>query len=333
MLQAIIEDYIATAEPVGSRTIARKYNLGVSSATIRNEMSDLEELGYIEQPHTSAGRVPSDKGYRLYVDTLIDHPSLDEARAAWIRREYRARVRHTHSLVQLTGRLLAELTSYTSIVLAPQEQARVCRHVDLVPLGSGTAMLVLVTAGGSLESSLVELPAGVGDEELRDIAQLLDQELSGIALGQLARGALRGIELGLNRYQELLRQSLGFLERVPEEGADKVFLCGTKHILGQPEFQDLHKVRPLLALLEQEAIMQDLLTSPGTGLSVTIGGEHKHAEMQDCSLVTATYRVGGRPAGRIALLGPRRMNYVEAMATLNFVTSQLSEVLSKLLGK
>lgn len=328
VLQAIIDDYIATAEPVGSRTIARKYRLGVSPATIRNEMSDLEELGYLEQPHTSAGRVPSNRGYRYYVDSLMGVHEVGPAEEEQIRRTFQRKMVEIETLIRETARLLSETTQLPSVVTGPQLGKALIREVHLVPVGGDKALLVYVTDSGFLENQVIDLPIEVTMVEIQQVSGVLTEHLRGKSLETLSQGAIRQMNEALQAYGALVEQTLTFLEeRLVPTDRRRIYLGGTSHMLEQPEFRQVEKVRPLLNLLEREEMLTDLLDASASDqdLSIMIGEEIHLREMQDCSMVSATYRVGDRTIGRIGVIGPKRMDYSRVVALVDSVTKHLSD--------
>jgi heat-inducible transcriptional repressor len=329
VLQAIIEDYVATAEPVGSRTIARKYHLGVSPATIRNEMSDLEELGFLEQPHTSAGRVPSDRGYRYYVDCLMEQRDVDKSDEDLIRRTFERKVREIDTLVRETARLLSETTHLTAVIAGPQIRKAHFRELRMVPLGGDKAVLVYITDSGFIENQVLELPVEVTMVELQRVSEVLNDQLRGQPVEALSRAAVRALEQELRRYGALLEQTLQFLGTSLEPGEKhRLYLGGTTHMLNQPEFRDVDKVRDLFTLLEDEQRIFDVLSGPteaGERPAIQIGEEINVRELTECSIVSATYRLGGDVIGRVGVIGPKRMEYARVVSVMNAVTKQLSD--------
>lgn len=332
VLQAIVEDYVATAEPVGSRTIARKYDLGVSPATIRNEMSDLEEMGLIEQPHTSAGRVPSDKGYRYYVDCLMQSREVDPTEEATIRRSFERKVREIDTLVRDTTRLLSDTTHLTAVISGPQMQKANFRELRLVPLGGDKAVLVYITDSGFVENQVLEMPVEVTLLELQRVSDVLNEQLKGQPVEALSRTAVRTLQHELRRYGALLEQTLLFLGQKLEPGdKHRLYLGGTTNMLSQPEFRDVGKVRTLLSLLENDQIVAELLSNEAGGdkTSIQIGEEIKVRQMTDCSVVSATYRLGEQVIGRVGVIGPKRMEYARVVGIMNAITRHLAETPDK----
>lgn len=333
VLQAVINDYITTAEPVGSRTIARKYNLGVSSATIRNEMADLEELGYLEQPHTSAGRVPSDKGYRYYVDNLMEAACVSEES---LRKMHAILSRRSHEvafLLQQAARLLAEVTGYMVLLSGPEVACSICQYVQILPLRESRISLVVVTADGFLHSRILEFDGPVTPDEMRFLSWSLTEHFRGQSLESIAHGVLPGREEGFSAVQSILTRAVEALrEELEPDSRERVYMGGATNLLRQPEFRDVRKASTLLSALEEERLAQELLRRWGTEwqrASVAIGGELDAEAIQDCSLVAAGYRVGDRLAGRIGVLGPRRMDYARVMALVDEITRSLSLILTE----
>lgn len=330
ILRAVTDDYIRTAEPVGSRTIARKYDLGVSPATIRNEMADLEELGYLEQPHTSAGRVPSDKGYRYYVDVLMDPEEFSSEEQAWLREEVSGRRWAIEELIHQASRLLSWMTQYTSVVMVPRLSQAVVRRIHFTPIDSFHALAVIVTEPGFVQNEIVEFPREVDDHFLRFLAEWLNERLVGKSFRDVTRGVLAELRDELEPvdvYEEMAEFLLRALESKDEE---RVFLDGALHLFDQPEFRDVERARVLLSFLQQDATVASLLSESAhrLGTQVTIGREHRPVEMQGCSMVTATYGAGGQVIGTVGVIGPTRMDYSKAVAAVELLAESLSEVLT-----
>lgn len=328
VLYAIVHDYIQTAEPVGSRTISRRYELGVSPATIRSEMSDLEEMGFLEQPHTSAGRIPSDRGYRFYVDSLLQIPSLTVQEVALMERLLSARMRTAEEIVQQLARLLSALTSYTAIVLGPSESQARLRQIQLVPVSSRQVYVVGVTDGGLLLNRLVDLDEEMQVDSLGVLQQWLNQRLAGLTLQQIEALDLLALQYEMQISVDLFESVMDeFIGSINSQKVGKVYLGGTTNILNQPEFHDLHKVRGILELLEEDALVWEAMAqATGKGLAISIGAENTLSVMQECSLITAEYRLGDGLVGHFGLLGPTRMNYDRVVALVQGVCDTLNQL-------
>lgn len=332
ILQAIILDYIATAEPVGSRTISRKYNLGVSPATVRNEMADLEELGLIEQPHTSAGRIPSQSGYRYYVDCLMEKEPLNKEIKDMISKAMMGRIRETEALIQVSSKLLSQLTNYTALVLAPAFGRNALRHLQILPINDSKAVVVIVLDNGHVEHKVIDVPGSLKQEDFSAISRVLNEQLYGLSVEQWRPTILRTIYQELLYQRNLLNNVIELVENaISLEEENKVYLGGTLNILNQPEFKDLEKVKSILELLEQETAIREVLhPAPEAGITVKIGTENIHQSMKNCSLITATYHLNGRVIGTLGVLGPTRMEYSKAVSILEYLTEALSKAITRL---
>lgn len=328
ILQAITDDYIASAEPVGSRTIARKYRLGVSPATIRNEMADLEDAGYLEQPHTSAGRIPSDKGYRFYVDALMDPAEIPPEERFRLQFEVASRQRAADEMIHHTARLLSLLTRYTSVVLVPAISETICRHVQLVPIDANHLLVVLVTEPGFVQNRIIEVSEPIDVELIEHLNAVLRNHLRGVTLRDVTGTVIAGLRAEIDNnplfyaVMDLISEGL--------ERDDQVYLEGAINIFEHPEFRDVERAKVLLRLLEEREAMSGLLAQLGSrpGLTVTIGSENPRTEMQECSLVTAAYSSGGHVIGILGLIGPTRMDYARVVSMVEYVAESLSELLS-----
>ncbi|MGI6588796.1 MAG: heat-inducible transcriptional repressor HrcA [Peptococcia bacterium] len=332
ILQALILDYIATGDPVGSRTIAKKYKLGVSSATIRNEMADLEELGLIKQPYTSAGRVPSQLGYRYYVDCLMEKKPLPDSIKKYIQEVLLNKISETEALIQITSKLLSQLTNYTALVMAPTFEKNKLKYIQLLPLTGNKVVLVIVLDNGHVEHRNLDLPFSLREEEFQYVSHVLNKHLQDLSLEQWKSGVLRAVHYELMQQESFLNEVMELIENVLSlEYNNKVYLGGALNILEQPEFRDVEKVKELLELLEEERILQEVLnTGQEVGISVKIGKENPYEEMKNCSLITATYELDGKVIGTLGVLGPTRMEYAKAVSIVEFLTSTLTEGLRKL---
>jgi len=331
ILQAIIDDYISTAEPIGSRTIARRHDLGVSPATIRNEMADLELLGYIEQLHTSSGRIPSAKGYRFYVDSLLEPTQITEQEIATIKNWYQEKTRHVAEVFQETAKLLSSMTSNISLVLAPQVSKCSFKYLKFLPFDDSRAILVVVTDTGFVENKVINIPVGTSLNDLQHIAESINKRLSGLSFDKIKVAVLKEIQKDLVVDSQLLEKAMETLrEALVVEKNERLYLGGTTQLLSQPEFKNIDKVKSFLVMLEEEQILCDILgKQENDGVIVTIGGENQYSGIKDCSMVQATYRMDGQVVGTVAVLGPTRMDYGKVMSVLGYMHQHLGEVLKK----
>ena len=331
ILQIIIEHYISSAEPVGSRTIARKYDLGLSPATIRNEMSDLELLGYLEQPHTSAGRIPSAQAYRFYVDALIEPGTLTDNDMALIDGWYNERRRNIDDIFQSTAKILSRMTQNVSMVLTNQQTIANFCYLKFLPLDSQHAILCIVADDGSIDTNVVDIPLGMSSEEMDYLAGKMSKLLEDRNLSDISVEILQNVHTDVVEDKLIFSSLLQAVRKMTGRRQEqKVFLGGTKQLLNQPEFRDVERVRNLLGILEEEKVLKDLLQGgEDSGLKVTIGSENKFTGIQDCSMVQATYRLNGQIVGTMAVLGPTRMEYGKVISVMDYLHKYLKTILDK----
>ena len=330
VLKAIIRDYVESAEPVGSRTLARKYDLGVSPATIRNEMADLEMLGYLEQLHTSSGRIPSSKGYRFYVDGLIPPEPVSDEEKRLINRWYEKRVKRIEEVFQETARIISQVTHNVSLVLAPQLTQAQFRCLQFLPLDDRRVITVLMTDAGFIENKIMRMPDGATFEDFQRMAAVINKNLAGHTLATIEHHSLAEIKDEI-QDEPLYEAALSIIHRALESSKEeRLYLGGTTEMLEQPEFHDVEKVKDTLLALEEEELMKDLLHAHmGDGLEVTIGQENEDSHFKDSSIITATYHLNGELLGTIAVLGPTRMEYAKAMSLLEYMNANLTNIIKR----
>ncbi len=331
ILQAIIDDYINTAVPVGSRTISRKAGVSCSPATIRNEMSDLEELGYLDQPHTSAGRVPSNKAYRLYVDHLLKATKLSSDERERIQDHLLSRSKQVESVIRSAAEVLSDATKYTSVIVAPKLGTLRIRHVQLVPVADRTALMVIVTNAGIVKDAVIRVPDGLDADDLYSISRVLTQRLADKPL-EAVRQTFSDLLRNADQSRKLLGETLAVIERKLEAGGDAsdVIVGGSSRFLEYPEYSDVNKARNFLSVLESRDRLRKLVSGNGDmEVTIRIGPENHAPELSDCSIVTASYRVGDRSTGTLGIIGPTRMNYNRVISVLDFMGRALSDILSE----
>ena len=330
ILQAIIDDYILTAIPVGSRTISKKYEMGLSSATIRNEMSDLEELGYLDQPHVSAGRIPSAKAYRLYVDQLLQRGMIAADETDSVCQYFSNRTHQMEDVISHAAQVLSGLTHYTALVTTPKGAELRIRNLQLVPVSSVSALVVIVTDGGIMRDTVVDVGKDMDADTLYAISRMLTEKLSGHTLSE-AQNLLKEIQGGMEENRELLAGIMNFMDTAEGKGGKpRLALGGASNILNFPEYNDVEKAKNFLSVLETKDQLVKLLEDHSEmAFTVRIGPETGIPELSDCSLVTATYRLGDNTHGTIGVIGPTRMQYGHVFSVLNAIGKQLSELLGK----
>lgn len=335
ILTAIVDDYIRSAEPVGSRSISKRGDVGYSPATIRNEMADLEELGFLEQPHTSAGRIPSHKGYRYYVDHMTPLNLLTSEELGTMKSFFAEKLNATEQVIQHAGTILSHMTNYTSILLGPEVFHTSLRHFQLLSLNETTAVAIIVTNTGQVENKTVSIPPGVSISEMEKVVNLLNHRLAGVPIYKLKSALYNEIgqemQRHINHFEDLVKVLDEALDSGGTEG-QRLFLSGTTNMLTQPEFRDVDKVKSILDLLEETPTLMKMMSSTqaGSGIQVRIGTENKHEAFANCSLITATYAIEGGAVGTIGILGPTRMEYARVMRILDMLSKDLTEFLSRL---
>ena len=326
ILQAIIDDYILTAVPVGSRTISKKYDMGLSSATIRNEMSDLEELGYLDQPHVSAGRIPSAKAYRLYVDQLLRSGRVGMESEEAVRAHFLGRMRQMEDVIDHAAQVLSALTKYTAVVLPPTGTEPRIRTIQLVPVSDTSALTVIVTDAGIVRDTVIRVSDQLDSDTLYAISRTLTQELGGHTLHEAVR-RMPGIIARMQENEKLLRGLNRLLDETSESTHPHVGVGGTSNMLSYPEYSDMEKARSFLSLMETRDRLADIIGQQGEmAFTVRIGPETGVPEMADCSIVTATYTAGDGRQGTIGVIGPTRMRYSRVLSILGTMGHQLSEL-------
>ncbi len=326
ILKAIIEDHVKTGLPVGSRAVARKYSLGVSPATIRNEMADLEEMGYLDKPHTSSGRVPSDRGYRIYVDELMTDVRISRRESVIIESLFRSKIRDVVLLLKETVRALSEATSYLAFVLGPEYESTTFEAIHLLPASTGRALLVIVSDAGVVESCLIDVPP-MSQDEMEYVSRALKANLCHVKLDEVHFKAQALLSRETSRYTEIILQVAEFLKGITEDAeAEQVFVGGTANLLNQPEFKDVNRVQGLLQAIENGSLMQNIILtqSQTTDPAITIGEENEVEKVKDFSIVYGTFKLG-QSAGRVGLLGPKRMNYPRAVAIVRLCENRLND--------
>jgi heat-inducible transcriptional repressor len=324
ILEAVVTQYIGSAQPVGSQHVAQTPGINVSSATVRSEMVALEHEGYLVQPHTSAGRIPTDKGYRFFVDNLAAPGVLGASQRQKVHQFFDAVYGEMEDLLERTSGLLSELTSYAAVVVAPGHERATVRSVQLVGLGPTLALLVAVLSDGAVEKRSLEFTTEVSDDDLADAAQHIQAHVQGSSLAEVGPVPASGRPL----VDALIGSATLALHELGREAeAEHVFVGGSSQVA--VSFDAVETVRSVLGILEQQLVVVTLLRDVlGRGLSVAIGTEHGYESLASCAVVVAPLTVGGQDAGAIGLLGPTRMNYPHALAAAHVVGEQLGERLS-----
>lgn len=327
ILGTVVYEYIATGEPVGSATLTQKYNLGISPATVRAELASLDDDGYLEQPHTSAGRVPSDRGYRYYVDRLMLPETLTAQERERIHGEVHRASHQLDFVVDHASRVLSSVTRNIAFAIAPRLSSQVFRHIELISLGPSAAHVVLVTNLGLAAQATIDVAEPVAPEMLLRASNNFNEHLQGSALGEISIDTLNDLARETPIPADLLHAIASILAEHSEAGVERrLFAGGAHNLLDQQEFRDMRKMRAILDLLEEQQTLYQLLRGSlqAEGATVSIGHELPNADMIECSVVTVPYRVGDRNAGAVGILGPRRMQYARLIALINCMADSLN---------
>lgn len=330
ILTVVIDDFIRCAEPIGSRSVSKHTEIGCSPATIRNDMSDLEALGYLEQPHPSSGRVPSQKGYRYYVDYLLSPGMLTDHEKEKVKSFFAHRIDEMQQVIQHATQVLSQLTQYTAVVLGPETRHHTLASIQLIPIADETAVALLVTNTGHVENRTVRLPNGVSLQHVEQFVRLMNDKLRGVPLSRLRqkieKELMAELMLHIADYEELN----GLIDALfTRDGTERFVWGGAKNMLRHSEFQNVEKVRDLLDTLDQAQSWRKVFANVPQGIHVKIGEEFSWQAIHDCSMITASYTIDDDAMGMIGVLGPVRMDYRRVIAVLQQFTAELSHQFSR----
>ena len=327
ILQAIIADFIRTAEPVGSRTISKNYDLGISPATIRNEMSDLEELGYLTHPHTSSGRVPSEKAYRLYVNQMMNKRELTEEEKTSISMQLNSNVTELENLVQRAAHVLSEITNLTAFALTPRQDQDTLKYINLLPVDEKTVVLMLESESGKVSNTAVKLDRPIAEETLQLLAKTMTYNYRGKTLSEaLTFDIIKAVKSDAEAMTMFEKNIVPNFVRTLEDMLNvHLYMDGLTNIFSLPEYNDLDKAKMFLEMVNKKDDLTKTLINRDNGVIITIGNENQNEMMQDCSLISATYHVDGKMVGKIGVIGPTRMRYGEVTSVVEYLTENISK--------
>jgi heat-inducible transcriptional repressor len=334
ILKAIIHSYIDEGEAIGSRTLSKKYDLGISSATIRNEMSDLEDLGYLIKPHTSAGRVPSDKAYRLYVDNILVNKNKSKYYKQ-IKKILQEEINEMDMFLRNSSRILAQLTKYTSLIIAPQFKKSKLKHVQLVPVSNSKVLIVMIMQNNIVKNVMLNLRTPIPENQLNKISNLLNEKLTGLRLDMIDLSMKNRIKEEIysirNKYDQRIDDLMKVLiSSLNEYDKVDVYSDGLNNMLNFPEYNDTEKIREFLSFVEdKDNIVKLLLKNSDEDLDITIGHENIFDEIRKCSLITATYKFNGITVGKLGVIGPTRMDYKTAIPIVRALSYNINETIEK----
>lgn len=333
VLWAVVDSYISNPDPVGSRYITRKYGFNLSPATIRNIMADLEEMGYLMQPHTSAGRVPTDKGYRFYVD------SMESLKSEWaedsLLKDLRRRLENIkddiNELLNETTRTISEVTHYLGIAVPPKPDRSIFKKINLYKYRGNRIAAVLITEEGIIKNRIIELDPDISDRDLKRLSDYLNSRFSGYTIDEIRKIILKEMDSDRATFDRLISRAMKICEEVMHSGPNTVFISGLSDVLELPDFSDIERIRAIMKTIEDKHMIIKLLDmlSENDGIKVVIGSENPVTGKMRLSVITSPYREGDRQVGTIGIIGPTRMDYVRAMAIVDATARYISERLSE----
>jgi heat-inducible transcriptional repressor len=331
VLFAVIQCYINSPGPVGSRVVTKKYDFGLSPATIRNIMSDLEEMGYLRQPHTSAGRIPTDSGYRFYVDSLgTERQLINNALMAELNKKFELIKKDVNSFLDDASKMLSELSHYVGITMSPNTSMSTLNKIELLKYRDNQLAVILFTDEGIIKNKIVPVDPAISQKELNSIAEYINSHFRGQSLDEIKRLILKEMSRERVLCDNLISEAARICRNAFSAAPGNIYISGLSEVLRLPDFCDINRIRELLQTLEAKHIIIHLLDNiaDSEGTQVLIGAENPLDAMKQFSLVAATYREGSRPMGTVAIIGPKRMNYQEAISiidsTARFITKLLS---------
>lgn len=333
ILQAIVDDYINTGEPVGSRTIAKKYNLGVSPATIRNEMSDLEEMGYLVQLHTSSGRIPSDKGYRLYVDRLMIPSIITPQEKNLIHSVLNQKYYDLSKIIKSSTELLSHMTKLTCVVKTPSLSKSYLKSLQIVYVDKLKLLLVMVSDSGIIKNAMIRVDEEVDINAVNSINTLLNSFLQGVDLGSIDNQVIVELKSSFAGNEKIFDKLMNqIINEMKDDNESEIYVEGIQNLISMPEYKDINKVKNMFDLLEDTSNVNRLLKAD-SDFNIIIGEENKVIGAKECSLIKATYKLGDRPLGTIGLIGPTRIPYSRIVSILTSFVNELNRTITKRLGE
>ena len=328
VLLNLVNHYIQNADPVGSRVIANRFRMGISSATIRNTLQDLEELGLVEQPHTSAGRRPTDEGYRFYVDYLLKPEKLTAREQKIIKEILLKEGRGINEMLGQTAKLLGDVTHQLGVSVAPKFESGRLKNLHLIPLAEDRMMVVVVLKSGLARSLVLEVQAKIDDAELQTVEAVLNEKLAGLTLAEIRDSLSERLE-SVSGHGRLIKVVIDSTDKIwTDSSPASLHIAGADHLLSMPEFADRESLVHLLKILEDGKVLSEFISNAEQeGLLITIGKENRFDEILKCSIVTATYRVGN-VTGKIGVIGPTRMPYSKLVSVVEYTARSITEVVS-----
>lgn len=331
ILQLTVNDFIESAQPVGSVQLSKKPEAPFSSATIRNEMADLEDLGFLEKTHTSSGRIPSEKGYRFYVDHLLTPEKINIEDSSRLRSIFQEQVLESEQLIRNSASILSDLTNYTTILLGPNTSTHAVKRFSIVPLDETRAVAIIVTDNGHVANRMFDVPKGLTASDIEKMVNILNDRLVGTPLTSLQQKLAIEVKVIFEQHLKHVGEWFESLKRaVNVEPEERLYVGGKMNMIKQPEFHDIHKMQAFMELMDDGVVAKSFFRDIRQGIHVRIGSENNNNAIEDFSVITASYSVGEQPGGSIAIIGPKRMDYGKVITLLDVLRTDLSEALSRM---
>lgn len=332
ILEAIVEDYIASAEPVGSRAITRRHDFNLSPATVRNVMADLEEMGFLSSPHTSAGRIPTTQGFQYYIDTLLQIRDLSQQEKSRLRKSYRFGGMKMEDIMQEVGRVLSGLSKYTGLVMAPKFSSTVFRQIEFVRLSKGRLLVIYVSESGLVQNKVIEVDPTLDNRHLEQITNYLNKKLTGLSIQDVRAKLKKELQEDRDLYDQLRKQALSLsCAALQDEVENQIFVSGASLMLEQPEFASPQQIKRLIQTLESKKLLIELLdrSQSAEGVQIFIGSESAHVDLEGYSLISSNFSSQKGAIGTLGVIGPVRMDYSQVIPIVDFTAQLVSKILEK----
>ncbi|MFH1092069.1 MAG: heat-inducible transcriptional repressor HrcA [Pseudomonadota bacterium] len=332
ILEAVIQDYIRTAEPVSSRVLSKMYNLDLSPATIRNVMADLEDLGLLRQPHTSAGRIPTQRGLRYYVDTILEVGDISSPEQEVIYQKLAGSGSEAEQIIKRTSKVLSSVSKHMGVVLAPRFSSMVLRQIQFVRLDGRMVLAILVGSSGMIQNRIVEVEQELSQEDLDRFNRYLNDVLEGLTITEIKAKIVEEMRQEKIQFDQMLSRALVLSRKVFDDQTieDDIYIDGQVNLLEYPEFADVAAMKAIFSAFEDKSILIKLLdgTMDASGVQIFIGSETDLAEMQGCTLIASRYSRGSRPLGTLGVIGPTRLNYSKIIPVVDYTAKLISHILA-----
>ncbi|MCL2859518.1 MAG: heat-inducible transcriptional repressor HrcA [Oscillospiraceae bacterium] len=323
ILQAIVEEYVDTAEPVSSNALVGKYDLQCSSATIRNEMMELEKIGLLDKPHTSAGRVPSAKGYRFYVDELVQENYLSMEEIEYIKSKLEVRANEIEEFTKIITNTLAEVTHYTSLAVSPSNSTQNISEIKFILLGSKLLMVVILTDGGLIKETIIKFDEDVTESQIKTVDEIFNKKLKGVPLAEITQPMEEYILAEMQNELNIIKPIIEQINKVIKEHK-KVYLEGANKVFDFPEFNEVSAAKNFLNVIDKKGFVESILEDElAKDINVYIGSEGDDESLKDFSIVTFKHKVNGKDLGTIGIIGPTRMDYSRVISIMKYISEQL----------